>query len=375
MNWTSAFLRHARLALWLSATLAVPSLSAAEQASGAAAPKLAVPDPGDPRLKVGDYIQTRNGSILWGRLKMVEFGSVRFEIVDVEEASIKLRDIVVLIARSTNFQVDLQGQRRITTMIDATGQGGTMRVSGPAGSVDVAIADVVRIKRVDRTFLERLDGTVSLGYSYTSASEIGRFTFVEAAIYATERNQLFQHYSTVMTLGDEPQGPDRVDAGLGNMFAVRGRYLVAQYGQYQKIQATGIDWRWLSISGGGLRLVHRRFLNLDVVSGLTLTQERVTTGESSDVQAELPLMVGWRLGFPVPKLSAEGRTTLFRSFSVSDRYRIDSRTAIDYELYNHSAYGTVTFGAQVLYSRDSKPLTDSQKQKDLNVSLTLGYTF
>ena len=308
-------------------------------------------------------------------MKVVEFGTAQFEIVDVEDVTIKLKDIAVLIARSAEFLVDLKGQDRISSRIDATGQPGSIRLSGTTGSIDASLQDVVRMKRVDQTFMQRLDGTVSAGYSYTSGSGIGRFSFLEAAVYATENNEVFQQYSTVFTYGDDADGADRVEAGLGELHAFRGRYLVGQYVQYQTIASTGIDWRWVSISAGGVRVLHRRHVDLNALSGVTLTKERVTTGESSDLEVEWPLMLMWKLAGPAPKILVTGRAVLSKSLSVSDRYRLDARLAVDYEIYKHSSYGTLTLGTQVLYNRDSKPITAAQKQKDLNVSFNIGYTF
>jgi hypothetical protein len=361
-----------RWAILAVALTPVPSLA---QQPAATPVQAALPDAADPRFKVGDYIQTRAGVVLWGQLKRVEFGSAAFEIINVDEVSVKVADIAVLIARSAEFQVDLKREDRFTSRIEAGSQPGFITVSRATGRAEVPVADVVRLRRNDTTFLQRLDGTVSAGYSYTSASDIGRFTFLQAAIFATERNQLFQHYSTVVTYGDGKDGADRVDAGIGDMFAVRGRYLIAQYVQYQTIASTGIDHRWLSISGGGVRLIHARFVNLDVVSGVTFTQEKVTTGESSDTQVELPLMLLWDLGGPAPRIRVSGRSGLFKSLSVNDRYRLDVRLEVDYEVFTHSAYGSITIGSQILFNGDSRPLTEAQKKKDVNTSVNIGYTF
>ena len=71
----------------------------------------------------------------------------------------------MLIARSAEFQVDLQGQERVSARIDAADQPGCIRLSGATGSVDASLLDVVRIKRIDQTFLQRLDGAFNAGYS------------------------------------------------------------------------------------------------------------------------------------------------------------------------------------------------------------------
>ena len=100
----------------------------------------------------------------------------------------------------------------------------------------------------------------------------------------------------------------------------------------------------------------------------------------TDVDVGIPFVLAlrlllWKLGGPVPKILVNGRSVLSKSLSVPDRYRVDARLTADYEIYKHSSYGTVTLGTEVLYNRDSRPLTATQKQTDVNVSFNVGYTF
>ncbi|MEN9569041.1 MAG: hypothetical protein RL172_272 [Bacteroidota bacterium] len=332
--------------------------------------QVAGPMPADSLLKVADFIKTKNGNSLLGRLKSGALGKIIFEIVDVEEDPIKLKDIAVIRAKSGQFEVDVKGHKRITGTIETTGQPGYFKINNGTDSIQGLLTDIILIKRIELKLMERLDGYLGVGYSYTSASGISRFNFTNALIYGTEKIKLFQHSATLLTLGDGQDGVDRIDAGVGGLLGIKGKYLALQYFQYQKILATGIDTRWLSLTGGGIRLVHSRALDFSLLTGISFMREKTVKGVLADIESEIPLMADFKLGISIPKLSITNAAIFYKSLTSGSRYRFDERLKIDYELIKN-----FTFGAQLLYNHDSKPIDITQKKSDVNISLNLGYKF
>jgi hypothetical protein len=188
--------------------------------------------------------------------------------------------------------------------------------------------------------------------------------------YGTNRFKVFQYGIAAYTIGDDWDAADQIDAGLGGMVDFKGRFLLLQFFQYQKIHAMGIESRVLSVSGGGMRLVHDRYFDLSLVSGLTLQKERTEDGVESDLQTEIPLYFDYRLGIVKARLELTGTSIFFTSLSVDGRYRWDNKVKLDFEPIKH-----FTIGLQALYNHDTKPLDPAKERTSWNLSLNLGYTF
>jgi hypothetical protein len=305
-----------------------------------------------------DVIRMKNGSILVGKLSGAKLGMIDFEIAGIGDVEIKSHEIAGIRAANADFQIDVENSKRVV---------GKIR---PDVESVVPMSDVIRLKRVDRTLLEKLDGYVGIGYSYTSQSDVRRLSLNELVTYATDRYRIFQHFSLVNTDTPADSGTDRIDAGLGGLYAAQGKWLALQYFQYQKIPSTGISDRWVSITGGGRRIVHNRAVDLNLLTGITMQKEYAENGDVADVQYEIPVVLDLAIGVPVSGLKLTGQAIYYDSLSVSGRQRFDGRLNLDYEVIKN-----FKIGLQYLYNHDSKPLDPLAENSDSSTTMTAGYTF
>lgn len=324
----------------------------------------------DTLLTKADILKTKNGNFVIGQLKTAERGKLAFKIVDIEEEEIKLKDIAEIRAKTADFQVDIRGHKRFVGRIESGGKPGSFMAYNARDTIIAPITDIIQLKRVELSFLERFDGYINLGFTYSDASKISRFTLNNATIYGTEKYKFFQTGSVILTLGDNVSGVDRVDLGLGGFYGLNDRWLVLQYFQYQKIQSMGLKSRISSISGAGLRLAHTRTLDFNAISGITLQKEWAISGVEAKLQAEIPLLFDFKLGIITPKLELSGMAIIFGSLSVPNRIRLDDRISLTYE-----AIKDFTIGLQGLYNYDTDPISIGQSKQDLNISVTLGLKF
>jgi hypothetical protein len=165
-------------------------------------------------------------------------------------------------------------------------------------------------------------------------------------------------------------GTDRIDAGLGGMYAFEGTWIAMQYFQYQKIPAIGVDDRWVSITGGGRRIVHNRILDLSLLTGISFQKEYAINGTAGDVQTEIPVVLDFGFGMPTARLEFAGQVIYYHSLSESGRHRYDGRLNLDYEVIKN-----FKIGLQFLYNFDSQPLDPTSERTDRSTSFTVGYTF
>jgi hypothetical protein len=319
---------------------------------------------------VADVILMKNGSLLLGKLSAAERGVVDFEIANIGETEVDLSDIAQIRAANADFQVDAAGRERIIGKIRPDAVAGNLVISSATGDTVIAIAEVIRLKRIDQTLLEKLDGFVGVGYSYSSQSDVERLVFNELVTYATDRYRLFQNYSRIDTETTDAGGTDRIDAGLGGLYGLRGTWLGLQYFQYQKIPSTGVQSRRLSITGGGRRIVHNQVLDLNLLAGLTFQKERGVSGAEGEMQREIPVVLDFALGIPTADLEFSGQVIYYDSLTVSGRYRSDVRMNLE-----HEVFANFNLGLQFLYNHDSAPLEPQAARTDRSVTFNVGYTF
>jgi hypothetical protein len=317
-----------------------------------------------------DVIRMKNGSVLLGKLSGAKLGVIDFEIADIGETAIKLHEVAAIRASNADFEIDAEGRERIIGRIHPDIAAGSLMVMNANGPTVIPMSEIIRVKRIDQTLLEKLDGYVGVGYSYTTNSGVRRLSITQLVTYATESYRVFQYYSQVNTDTPGSSGTDRIDAGLGGYFDVRGTWMGLQSFMYQKIPATGVDDRWVSITGFGRRIVHNRVMDLSLLSGITLQKEHALNGDRSDVEYEIPVLLDFAVGIPKSGFDLAGLATYYESLSTSGRHRFDGRLSLDYEIVKN-----FKIGLQYLYNYDSTPLDPAAGTSDQSTSLTAGYTF
>jgi Protein of unknown function, DUF481 len=354
----------------LASRMLLPLILASLATVGSAAEPASPAPSMDSIPAAADVIRMKNGSLLLGKLSGATLGVLSFEIVDVGETEVKMKDVAQIRASNADFQVDSEGRKRLVGRIRPDVTAGSLVVVSATGDVVIPFSQIIRLKRVDQTLLEKLDGYVGIGYSFTSASDVTRWSLTEFSTYATANWRLFQHLSVINTETPVKSGTDRIDAGLGGFYAFDGTWIAMQYFQYQKIPSIGVDDRWVSITGGGKRIVHSRVLDLSLLSGITFQKEHGINGAEGGWQSELPVVLDFAFGMPTARLDFAGQAIYYHSLSESGRHRYDARLNLNYEMIKN-----FKIGLQFLYNFDSEPLDPTSERTDRSTSLTVGYTF
>lgn len=324
----------------------------------------------DSVVKRTDLIRLKTGVLLIGQLTAIEKSRVKFIIADIGEVTIRTTKIACLQALSGQFLLDLQGGReRVYGQLDRSGREGYCRLITAAGSREIAVADIIYLQRKKISFMERLDGTINIGYSYTISNNIGRFTASNLAMYGNDRYKIFQHFTGIYTTGDG-NGMERIDAGLGGYYTFKGKWLLLQYLQWQRLLATGVNGRTISSTGAGARIVHNRWADLSAISGISFQKENAINGLSGSTHAELPLMVDGKIVVLAPDLTLRTMAIFFKSLSEPGRHRWDLRSNLDMVLFKN--FNT---GVQLLYNAENRPLLTTAHKSDVNISLVFGYKF
>jgi hypothetical protein len=191
------------------------------------------------------------------------------------------------------------------------------------------------------------------------------------ASYGAEDWKVFQYFTLIRSdVQDSGYSTDRLDTGLGGLLGLEGRWLAMQYFQYQEIPSVGLDSRWSSITGGGLRLVHEPTMDLNLLTGLALQRETDSSGDRSATLRELPVVLDWQLGMPKLDLELHVIAIHYEGLTESDRRRTDLRLRLEHEIAEN-----LTLGLQFLFNHDNEPLDPAESNTDRSLILSVGYQF
>jgi hypothetical protein len=118
-----------------------------------------------------DVVVLKNGDRLTGDVEQLERGRLQLKTDDLGTVEIEW-DKVASVAAIAPFDVDdMRGNRFLGSLVPGP-QGGQLLVVWKGRTETVELLDVVRMRRLDTSFWRRLDGSLDVGASYTSASSL-----------------------------------------------------------------------------------------------------------------------------------------------------------------------------------------------------------
>ena len=135
-----------------------------------------------------DKIFLKNGDIITGEMKGMEFAKLRFDMTGPGTIEVKWEEIVKL--RSDKiFQITTRQGEVLVTKLDS--------LFFEKGHV--SLDDMVDIVRIRHKFFKSLDGDISLGFNYTKSSDIIQFNFSSSTTYRQPKMEINLKLSSVIS--------------------------------------------------------------------------------------------------------------------------------------------------------------------------------
>ena len=315
-----------------------------------------------------DLVVLRNGDRLHGEIKGMEYGQLEFKTTTMGTVYVEW-DKVSELASPSFFEIErIDGARFYGSFEQVSA--GTLGVALEGQTTDVEAWQVVRIRPIKSSFWDRLDGSVSLGASYTKSSEIGQGSF---SVVVGARRPKFEVStrldSTVTVQPDEPD-KSRTAGSAAYLRLLRNRWYVPVTLKFERNTDLGLDLR--SSGGGGLGryFVQSNRAYLRAGAGILLNSENPVEG---DTTANVEAFVGASYSYftyDTPKTNLSAAFQLFPSLNVSGRYRLEVDASVSREIVSN-----FTVGCTLYDSYDSKPPAGSSSTNDFGITLSVGWTF
>jgi hypothetical protein len=314
-----------------------------------------------------DIITLYNGDKVTGEVKRLFSGLLEVSTDFMGTVNIEWKEIARL-ESLFRYEIALAGGERYYGKIVTSPRSGELRVSDAYGEHNLSALEVVEIRPVSKTFKDRIDVYLSLGYSYTKASSLGQSSFNADIGYETDRaRNVLTGRLYVTDTETEVTSSGKIDLMRSVWTNRQGtfRYLLGSYETNDELE---LDYRF-SVGGGlGKQFIKSPKSAWEGALGAQLLTEQSSSGDTLEsAEAVLHTQYStWK--YTTPELRLKLGLSIFPSLTESGRVRADTDINIRWEIIEDLYWEVTAFGTY-----DNQATEDSEF--DYGISTGVGWEY
>jgi hypothetical protein len=316
-----------------------------------------------------DVVVLRNGTRVIGELKSMTKSRIELSTDEMGTVTIEWNDVVELTAPGFFEVEDMGGGLHFGWLRPGPGQG-ELEVVADWGNDQLPLSEVARIQLVKSGFWARFKGSIDVGASYTSATQLFQLQADGDLKFRRPRFEATATASAVMT--QQPDAPDtqRSSLTLGYARLLPHRHRIFTQGTLEQNRELGYDLRGSLVGGWGYMLARTQSNELVGGAGLSVNREHPVEGETT-TNLEAVTGFDWEnFAYDFPNTDIQVRAFGFLGLNQWGRFRLESSAQLKREIFRD-----FYFGLKGYESYDSRPPTEGAMHNDWGLTLTLGYSF
>jgi len=316
-----------------------------------------------------DVIVLQNGTRVVGEVRSMTRGRLEVKTDDMGTLQIEWGNVVQVTAPEMFEVEDMRGRLRFGSLRPSA-DGSRLEVANIEGGQPLPLAEVSRIQLVKAQFWDRISGSLDVGASYTSASELLQFDLDAEMRFRRPKFETSAKADGVFTRQPEVEDTQRGSLMITYRRLFSSGQRVFAQGALEKNRELGYDVR-SSVAGGWARYLARNARNeLVGGGGLALNREVPVDGESTtNVEAVLGFSYA-NFAYDFPNTDIQVGANAYLGLSQWGRYRLEASAKISREVLKD-----FYIGAKGYESYDSEPATQGAQRNDWGLTLTLGLRF
>jgi hypothetical protein len=322
---------------------------------------------GAPPLRT-DVVVIANGDRITCEIKRLDLGQLEVKTDDIGTVDIKW-DKVVHVSSVRQFEVEtVDGRRFIGSLRSTTPR--QIEVVEAAGTVALALPDIVSIRTLGRGWLRGLEGWLDIGFSYSRGSGVAQLT---SDFSASRKRPSYE--TTLAASGVLTRQPDQEDSSRLTLsyryWRVRGeRWLFGAIAAADRNTDLGIELRGSTGGGVGYRVVKTN-RNVFVASAAVLVNRELPTNGETTTNVESVLGLTYSLFMRnYPKTYVDVSSQLVPSLSDTGRVRYVLDASVRREVWRD-----FTVGISLYDNYDNRPPSQNKLQNDVGLALSIGWVF
>ena len=315
-----------------------------------------------------DVVILKNGDRMTGEIKGLQRGELKFKASYMAE-SVRLDwSKVERLESRGKFLVLLIDGKLLTDSIGL--QPGNFVIGNDQTAVRVRQLDVIRLAPVEATFWSRLEGTVDLGFNYTSGNEQYQTQFNATAQYLKGDHLFTANVESVFSGQNEAESTARKGFTLKYRKKVSRNWYVG--GLFDLLSSDQQSLNLRTTVGGylGRSLKQTERTRFSVFGGLVGTREDYSVIVEQERKNNVDALAGFDFqAFRFKTTDVSSTVLIYPSLTIPGRVRVQANSSVRFELFKD-----LTWGFNVYEKIDAKPPLRADKN-DLGISTTLGWKF
>jgi putative salt-induced outer membrane protein YdiY len=318
-----------------------------------------------------DVIVMRNGDRLTGQILVMQYGKLSLKTDYLGTALIEWLDIARAESPQQFVVEDIRGRYFAGTLAPSAVDRRITIIHEDGAQTSLGLDEIGRVYAGETTFLNRLNGSLSVGFDYAKASDISTIT---GSFDTTYRAPEFRWNVTadVHSTKDPEQGTiDRMSIGYTYQWLLEQQRFVSGLALLERNEETGVEARAQLGAALGKYFVQTSKSELSAMVGAALTREWATGSEGSQESIEGIVGGNWRLfRFNSPTITLNSTALLFPSLTDAGRYRTNLNISLRRELVK-DFYLDLSF----YHAYDNEPPDENAETTDYGFTTSLGYSF
>jgi hypothetical protein len=322
-----------------------------------------------PAREKTDLVYLHNGDRMTGEIKQLGRGILKLSTNDIGEINIEWEDVDSLNS-VYQFRVGDDDGEKYFGAIFLTRAGELQVIQG--GQTDrVMQVAVVSIVPMEASFWQQLDGSISLGYSYTKSNSLGQLTTDAYVVRRTEIRLLSLGINSIVTSQEDEPTQQREDATVSYARFFEGPLFAISSASAQRNDELGIDLRVLLSGGMGLNVVQSNHNDFTTALGLSVNREWSDNVSDDGYNLEAFVSVQHSVfRYDYPKTDITTSLTVYPGLSDWGRIRSEFDISASREIVPD-----FTFVLSFYDSYDSDPPSTTAEKNDFGLVTSLGWTF
>lgn len=226
----------------------------------------------------------------------------------------------------------------------------------------LGLVHIVSLSPMKDKILNRINGSLSTGFSYTKASQIMQMNFDASIEYQAEKNTIELYYTGVFT--QDSIGATQNQSGGTSFYRLlpKNWFLVSQV-LLESNSELELDLRTTLALGGGNSLINNNFTRLNAATGLQATRENSGGDYQNNLEAFAAGIYKVFI-YDDPEVSIDINVQVIPSLSTLGRVRSTINSSLKWEIFN-DFYLKWTF----YFNSDNQPLSETAEKYDWGVTL------
>lgn len=321
-----------------------------------------------------DVVVLKNGDRMTGEIKGLQSGELRFK-ADYMAESVRLdwAEVQRLESKST-FMIWLVDGKLLTSVMRLLPNNSTEVANFVIGdlthSIRVPQRDVIRITPIERQFWARLEGSIDLGFSFTSGNDQYQTEFAATSTYRTG------DHSFTASVDSSFSGQTEGTSNRRNQFSFDYRKQLSNRwylgGVFDLLRSDQQSLNLRTSIGGliGRNIKQTEQTRFSLFAGAVGTREHYaeSVGKPRTTNADGLAGIDF-LTFRFNRTDIRSRVSFFPSFTTPGRMRMQTTSDLRIKIVKD-----LWWGFHLYENFDSKPPVRADKN-DLGISTTVGWKF